>query len=57
MSNNMKLRPATKEDYNVLFELFSEIQTLHNETRPDIFKPAKKDQFNFLISKGFQRLT
>ena len=53
----MKLRPATKEDYDVLFELFSEIQTLHYETRPDIFKPAKKDQFNFLISKGFQRLT
>jgi ribosomal protein S18 acetylase RimI-like enzyme len=45
MGNNMKLRPATKGDYDVLFELFNEIQTLHYETRPDIFKPAKKDQF------------
>ena len=41
----MKLRPATKEDYDILFELFSEIQTLHYETRPDIFKPAKRDKF------------
>ena len=36
----MKLKPAAKEDYDLLFELFSEIQTLHYETRPDIFKPA-----------------
>ena len=41
----MKLRPATKEDYNVLFELFSEIQTMHYEGMPDYFKPAKKDKF------------
>ena len=41
----MKLRPATKKDYHVLFELFSEIQTLHYEARPDIFKPAKRDEF------------
>ncbi|MBW2410321.1 MAG: GNAT family N-acetyltransferase [Deltaproteobacteria bacterium] len=43
----MKLRPATKEDYDILFELFCEIQTLHYETRPDIFRPAKKDQLFF----------
>ena len=40
----MKLRPVTKEDYDVVFELFDEIQTLHYEARPDIFKPTKKDQ-------------
>ena len=45
MSNNIKLRPATREDYDLLFELFSEIQTLHYETRPDIFKVAQKDQY------------
>ena len=43
----VKLRPATKADYDVLFELFCEIQTLHYETRPDIFKPAKKDKYFF----------
>jgi ribosomal protein S18 acetylase RimI-like enzyme len=41
----MKLRPATKEDYDVLFELFSEIQSMHYETWPHIFKPAKQDKF------------
>ena len=41
----MKLRPATKDDHDVLFELFSEIQTMHYETRPDIFKPAKRDKY------------
>lgn len=45
----MKLRPATKEDYNVPFELFSEIQTMHYEGMPDYFKPAKKDNFFMLI--------
>jgi ribosomal protein S18 acetylase RimI-like enzyme len=41
----MKLRPATKEDYDVLFELFSETQTMHYVGMPDFFKPAKKDKF------------
>ena len=41
----MKLRPATKEDHDVLYELFSEIQTMHYETRPDIFRPAKRDRY------------
>ena len=41
----MKLRPATKEDYDVLFELFSEMQTMHYVGMPDFFKPAKKDKF------------
>ena len=43
----MKLRLATKKDYDILFELFSEIQTLHYETRPDIFRPAEKDKYFF----------
>ena len=41
----MKLRPATKEDYDVLFELFSEVQTLHYDGMPDFFRLAKKDKF------------
>lgn len=45
MEKNMKLRPATKEDYEILFELFNEIQSMHFEARPDIFKPAKKDKY------------
>ncbi len=43
----MKLRPASKEDYDILFEFFSEIQSMHFEIRPDIFKPAKKDKYFF----------
>ena len=39
----MKLSPATREDYDVLFELLSEIQTMHYDGMPDFFKPAKKD--------------
>ena len=38
-------KPATKEDYDVLFELFSETQTMHYVGMPDFFKPAKKDKF------------
>ena len=46
----MELRPATEKDYDVLFELFSEIQTLHYDTRPDIFKPLYMFSFMFFIA-------
>ena len=47
MRPKINLRPATREDYDLLFELFAEIQTLHYETRPDIFKAAKRDKYFF----------
>lgn len=43
----MKIRPATKDDYDVLFELFSEIQTMHYRTMPEYFKPTVRDEFFF----------
>jgi len=41
----MNIRPATKTDYDVLFELFSEIQMMHYQTKTGFFKPAVKDEF------------
>lgn len=41
----MKIRPATKDDYDVLFEFFSEIQMMHFQTMSGFFKPASKDKF------------
>jgi len=40
----MELRPATKDDFDVLFELFNELQITHYKTVPDFFKPASKDK-------------
>jgi ribosomal protein S18 acetylase RimI-like enzyme len=41
----MELRPATKEDYDIIFEIFSEVQSIHYNGMPEFFKPAKKDKF------------
>ena len=40
----MELRPATKEDFDIFFEIFSEVQSLHYDGMPDFFRPAKKDK-------------
>jgi len=41
----MEIRPATKDDYDVLFELFSAIQMMHFQTMTGFFKPAVKGKF------------
>ena len=40
----MELRPAKKDDYDVLFELFNELQMTHYKTVPNFFKTASKDK-------------
>ena len=40
----MELRPATKEDFDIIFEIFSEVQSIHYDGMPDFFRPAKKDK-------------
>ena len=40
----MELRPATKEDFDIIFEIFSEVQSIHYDGMPYFFKPAKKDK-------------
>ena len=40
----MKTRPATKDDYEVLFELFNELQKTHCKKVPNFFKHASKDK-------------
>ena len=40
----MEIRPATKADHDVLFELFNELQMTHYKTVPDFFKTASKDK-------------
>jgi GNAT superfamily N-acetyltransferase len=34
----MNIRPATMDDYAQLCELFDEVDRLHRETRPDVFR-------------------
>ena len=40
----MEVRPATKEDYDIIFKIFSEVQSTHYDGMPDFFRPAKKDK-------------
>ena len=41
----MELRPATKKDYDIIFKIFSEVQSIHYDGMPDFFRPAKRDKF------------
>jgi GNAT superfamily N-acetyltransferase len=57
----MKIRPATVSDYNQLCELFDEVDALHRETRPDIFRkpdgaPRSSEWVSSLISHGPRRV-
>jgi ribosomal protein S18 acetylase RimI-like enzyme len=40
----MELRRAAKDDYDFLFELFSESQNLHVQALPHFFRPPAKDK-------------
>ena len=54
----LTLRPATVEDYDAVFSLFSEVQNLHARALPQVFKPSKKDQpnqsFRALFNKSLE---
>ena len=57
-SNSVKtliLRPATKDDYDAVFELFTEVQNLHAQALPRVFKPVQNDQsFRALFNKTLE---
>jgi GNAT superfamily N-acetyltransferase len=51
----MKIRPATASDYDQLCELFDEVDALHREARPDIFRkpdgpPRSSERVSSLIA-------
>jgi diamine N-acetyltransferase len=51
----MKIRPAVMGDYDQLCELFNEVDILHREARPDIFRkpdgPARsRERVSYLIN-------
>lgn len=51
----MKIRPATASDYDQLCELFDEVDALHREARPDIFRkpngpPRSSERVSSLIN-------
>ena len=48
------IRPATKQDYDAVFALFSEVQVLHAEALPEIFRPPIKDEAFQRFFSGFQ---
>ena len=51
----MEIRPATKDDYDAVFELFSEVLNVHAQALPQVFKPAQKDQsFRKLFDKALE---
>lgn len=56
--NTLALRPATKNDYDAVFALFSEVQNLHAQALPQVFKPTKKNQpdqsFQALFNKTLE---
>jgi hypothetical protein len=37
----MKIRRATAEDISTLVELNAEVQEIHRQLRPDLFKPSR----------------
>ena len=40
----MKLRPATKDDINIYYNLYAEVQNMHAEALPNLFDPPKQDR-------------
>jgi len=46
MQNKLiQFRAATAADYDVVFDLFSEVQLLHYDAHPEFFKTPSKDKF------------
>ena len=44
--SQIQFRSATAEDYDVVFALFSELQSLHHDAQPEFYrKPEKDDLF------------
>lgn len=41
--NDLQFRPATREDYDTVFDLFSEVQLIHASRLPNLFKAPTKD--------------
>ena len=53
----MNIRPAVMSDYDQLCELFDEVDVLHREIRPDIFRkpdgrPRSVDHVSKLVTEG-----
>ena len=42
--SKIEFRKATADDYDVVFDLFSEVQSLHHDAQPDFFKKPDKDE-------------
>ena len=43
-ASTFNLRPATLDDENEVFKLFSVVHSLHAEARPAFFRPARRDE-------------
>jgi len=51
----IQFRAATAEDFDVVFALFSEVQSLHHDAHPDFFrKPEKDDLFREFFDKTLE---
>jgi ribosomal protein S18 acetylase RimI-like enzyme len=58
----MKLRPATSQDFELFRELNAEVQSLHAEAVPNLFKPASEmslsqADFDKLIANPEMKIT
>jgi len=53
--SQIEFRKATAEDYEDVFALFSEVQSLHHDAHPDFFrKPEKDDLFREFFDKTLE---
>jgi len=53
--SQIEFRKATAEDYDAVFDLFSEVQSLHHDAQPDFFKkPEKDDLFREFFDKTLE---
>ncbi|MEP3196618.1 MAG: GNAT family N-acetyltransferase [Lentilitoribacter sp.] len=43
--NDISFRAACPEDSNIIFELFEQVQNIHLEAEPKIFKPPLRDKY------------
>jgi ribosomal protein S18 acetylase RimI-like enzyme len=56
LKKQIEFKKATADDYDVVYALFSEVQSLHHEALPDFFKkPEKDDLFREFFDKTLEK--
>ncbi len=52
--DRLKIQPASRDDYDIVFDLFFEVQVIHAAAHPKFFRPPKKDEhFHSFLERVF----